>query len=306
MPTVRISYLLPAVLEDVATAELWAAGTAGLEVKDGGQGRVRIDAYFAGEPTGPDPIAAWPEVERLGSEPVEERDWLAEYRSRSRPFALGRRFWVDPGEPDGAALAAPDGRWPLRLPARTAFGTGSHESTRLAVELLEDAPVADRTVLDVGTGTGVLAFAALRLGARSATAFDVDPAAPLYARSASALNGLRPRLFVGEVAALSAGARFDLALVNVIPEQILPSMAAIAERVGGAGGGELILSGILEDRGPGVLDRARALGFAERARRTAGEWVAFRVGRNGRDGRTGRNGRDGRDGQAVRAHGGGG
>ena len=279
MPTTRRVYLLPEELEEVAAAELWAAGTVGLEVKDGEDGRVRVEAYFPGEGPGVDPLAGWPEVERVAAETVEERDWLAEYRARARPFPLGRRFWVDPGEPEGAPPEAPEGRWPLRLPARTAFGTGGHESTRLAVELLEDAPVAGRSVLDVGTGTGVLAFAALRLGARSAVAFDVDPAAALQARAASALNGLRPRLFAGEIAALAAGPRFDLALVNVIPELILPSLGEIAARVGGGpGGGELILSGILEERGPLVLERAGGLGFAERARRTAGEWVAFRFG----------------------------
>jgi len=279
VPTTRRVYLLPEELEEVAAAELWAAGTVGLEVKDGEDGRVRVEAYFPGEGPGVDPLAGWPEVERVAAETVEERDWLAEYRARARPFPLGRRFWVDPGEPEGAPPEAPEGRWPLRLPARTAFGTGGHESTRLAVELLEDAPVAGRSVLDVGTGTGVLAFAALRLGARSAVAFDVDPAAALQARAASALNGLRPRLFTGEIAALAAGPRFDLALVNVIPELILPSLGEIAARVGGGpGGGELILSGILEERGPLVLERAGGLGFAERARRTAGEWVAFRLG----------------------------
>jgi len=279
--TTRIVYRLPADFEETAAAELWAAGTLGLEVKDGDEGRVRVEAYFAGDGPEPDPLLGFSGVERVGIERVEERDWLAEYRAGARPFALGRRFWVDPGEPEGAAPEAPDGRWPLRLPARTAFGTGSHESTRLAVELLEETEVAGRTVLDVGTGTGVLSFAALRLGARSAVGFDVDPAAALQARAAAALNGLRPRLFAGEVAALAADARFDLALVNVIPELILPALVEIAARVGGAHGGELILSGILAERGGLVLDRAVGLGFAERARRTAGEWIAFQLGRGG-------------------------
>lgn len=284
MSTTRIVYRLPADFEETAAAELWAAGTLGLEVKDGDEGRVRVEAYFSGDGPESDPLLGFSGVERVGIERVEERDWLAEYRARARPFAVGRRLWVDPGEPEGAAPAAPEGRRLLRLPARTAFGTGSHESTRLAVELLEDVGVAGRSVLDVGTGTGVLAFAALALGARRAVAFDVDPGAALYARTASRLNALRPRLFAGEVAALAAAVRFDLALVNVIPELILPALPEIAARVGdeGGGGGELVLSGILAERGNSVLERAGALGFVERGRRTAGEWIAFRLARERR------------------------
>jgi len=111
----------------------------------------------------------------------------------------------------------PAGRRLLRLPARAAFGTGSHESTSLALELLEDADLQGRRVLDVGTGTGVLAFAALAFGAASVTGFDVDPASPFHARDNSALNGLHPRLFAGRLAALREKPLFDLALVQRRP-----------------------------------------------------------------------------------------
>jgi ribosomal protein L11 methyltransferase len=223
----------------------------------------------------------------VGARRVAESDWLAVYRDKARPFALGRRFWVDPREP-GEAAEVPEGRLLLRLPARTAFGIGSHESTRLAVELLEETAVAGRRVLDVGTGTGVLAFAALALGAASAVAFDVDAGAMIHARANAALNGCRPALFAGVTESLAHIARFDLALVNIIPEVIVPEMPGIARLIGGeaggASGGEMILSGILAERGDWLLDHAAAAGFRERARRQAGEWIAFRVGREARSG----------------------
>lgn len=286
-----LSYLVAAPLEEVVTALLWEAGTLGIETREERDGRVRVEAWFGGE-VAADPLAgrAIEGVEPLGARRVAESDWLAVYRDKARPFALGRRFWVDPREP-GEAAEVPAGRLLLRLPARTAFGIGSHESTRLAVELLEETAVAGRRVLDVGTGTGVLAFAALTLGAASAVAFDVDAGAMIHARANAALNGYRPALFAGVTESLARTARFDLALVNIIPEVIVPEMPGIARLLGGeaggaggASGGEMILSGILAERGDWLLDHAAAAGFRERARRQAGEWIAFRVGREARSG----------------------
>lgn len=278
------SYLVPPLLEEAVAGLLWEAGTLGLETREERDGRVRVEAWFGGE-VAADPLAgrAGEGVEAFGGRQVEEADWLAAYRDKARPFAVGRRFWVDPREP-GLAGGAPLGRMLLRLPARTAFGIGSHESTRLAVELLEETAVAGRRVLDVGTGTGVLAFAALALGAASAVAFDVDAGAMIQARANAALNGCRPALFAGVTESLRESARFDLAVVNIIPEVIVPELPDIARLLGdgddgGAGGGEMILSGILAEGGDRVLAAAAAEGFHERARRQAGEWVAFRVGR---------------------------
>lgn len=138
-------------------------------------------------------------------------------------------------------------------------------------------PTGDERVLDVGTGTGILAFAALLLGAAEVVAFDVDPAAPFNAMVNRRLNDLHPRLYVGTSAALKDGVRFDLALINVIPEEIGPEMPGLVERLSPEG--EAILSGILAEKGDEVLAAVGRLGLVERERRTAGEWVAFRVAR---------------------------
>jgi ribosomal protein L11 methyltransferase len=207
---------------------------------------------------------------------LQDADWFASWRERARPFPVGRTLFLDPREPGETPEELPAGRTLLRLPARAAFGTGSHESTALALELLEDAEVAGRRVLDVGTGTGVLAFAAVLLGAGSVVGFDVDPASPFHGRDNSALNDLHPRLFAGRLNAIRSCPLFDLAVVNVVPEQILPEMPGLVRLLRPAA--EVILSGILVERGRQVLDRMRGLGFAERDRRTAGDWVAFLVG----------------------------
>jgi ribosomal protein L11 methyltransferase len=273
MTYVRRVYLLPPDLEDLLVADLWSAGTSGVESKAEPDGRVRLVAYF---PAGAAPDVEVPRgVELVADEQVPETDWLAVYRERARPFPVARTLFVDPREPDEPPAEVPAGRTLLRLPARAAFGTGGHESTSLVLDLLEEADLRGRRVLDVGTGTGVLCFASLLFGARLAVGFDVDPAAPFHARENSELNGLRPLLFAGRLAAIASRQLFDLALVNVVPEQILPEMPALLRLL--APEGQAILSGILAERGGQVLARMRSLGFAEVGRRQAGDWIAFHV-----------------------------
>jgi len=272
MPHLRRIYLLSADREDALLADLWRAGTLGAQSSMLPDGRVRLEAWFPREAA---PVTVGPGVELEAEGTVPDADWLAAYREGARPFAVGRTLFVDPREPGEAPAEVPAGRRLLRLPARAAFGTGSHESTALALELLEEADVRGRRVLDVGTGTGILAFAALLNGAQDVVGFDVDPAAPFHARDNSGLNGLHPCLFVGSLAALRQRPRFDLALVNVVPEEILPEMPELVRLL--RPGADVILSGILAERGPEVLDRVRDLGLVERHRRAAGEWVAFRL-----------------------------
>jgi ribosomal protein L11 methyltransferase len=274
MPHRRRIYLLPPDLEDAAVAVLWMAGTLGVQSSSAADGRLRLEAWF---PPDSEPFEMIPGAELEVEDTVPDADWFATWRERALPFPVGRSLFLDPREPEDATPEVPEGRRLLRLPARAAFGTGSHESTSLALELLEDADLKGRRVLDVGTGTGVLAFAALAFGAASVTGFDLDPASPFHARVNSALNGLHPRLFAGRLAAIRERPLFDLALVNVVPEQILPEMPDLAALL--VPNGEAILSGILAERGRQVLDRMRGLGFVERDRRAAGDWVAFRVER---------------------------
>lgn len=291
---VRLSYEIAAEDEDDAVARLWERGTLGVQVLGGEEtGTVRLEAYF--EDGGAREL---PGARYLGSEDVPDTDWLAPYREAARPFSVGERLLLDPRDPEGTEVPVAPGRVTLRIPARAAFGTGSHESTRLALELLEETDLEGKRVLDVGTGTGILAFAALAFGARSAVGLDIDPAAPLHARANALLNGLSPVFFAGTLDALAGGpadvahlagpigtgerstALFDLALVNVIPEEIAGDLPRLASLL--VPGGEAILSGILAVAGPRVLSDWAVLGFEPVAERTASEWIAFRVRKEGR------------------------
>jgi ribosomal protein L11 methyltransferase len=295
VPYVRRRYRVSVADEETAVAELWLAETLGVESEAAPDGAVVLTAYFEGAGAtvmvarfGGGTLDAFEEVE------LPDTDWMAEYRRQAQPFALGARLVVDPREPEDAdcfsAAAAGEPaaaeRRLLRLPARTAFGIGSHESTSLAIDLLEAEDLRGRRVLDVGTGTGILAFAALAWGAAVVVAFDADPVAAFQARTNSRLNQLRPRLFAGRPAALApadgasahpggpAGG-FDLALVNVVPEQILPDLDDLLPALARAGG--VILSGLLAQRAAEVADHFAARGFAVVDRRAAGEWAALRL-----------------------------
>jgi len=280
MPHLRLTYLLPPDLEDALVADLFAAGTLGVQTVPGADGRLRLEAWF---PEGAPPdldLDGWRSrgVEALSTEVQPDTDWLALWREKAQPFTVARGFFVDPREPGEPPVEVPTGRRLLHLPARGAFGTGSHESTSLVLSLLEEVDLPGKRVLDVGTGTGVLCFAALLLGAESAVGFDVDLAAPFHGlenRRLNRLPGAEPGFFAGTTAALRPVPRFDLALVNVVPEQILPELPQIVRCL--RPGGEAILSGILVERGRQVLERARGLGLTLVARREAGDWVAFRL-----------------------------
>lgn len=283
---------------------LWEHGTLGVEVGNvDAVGNLSLDAYFpVGHPL-PEVGAAWVErgVRREFAESLPDADWLAPYRARTVPFAVGKSFFIDPrdpaDDPPPAAAKVPPGRTLLRLPAREAFGVGSHETTRLTLMLLEDAacrplagvpsadaPLAGSRVLDVGTGTGILAFAALALGAAAVTAFDIDPIAVFHARHNAALNashlpgastGRSPFvLFAGTVGALEP-TPWDLLLINVLPERIGPDLDFLVRSL--RRGGELLLSGLLVEQEAESRPALDGLGLVEVARRVEGEWLGLRL-----------------------------
>jgi len=274
----RTVYRVADVDEDTFTAACWMRGCLGLEIKPpraDAPGFITVEVYAALDAGD---LEELPGGERVRSEVVEDADWMAPYREHVLPFTVGRRFLLDPREPqdfEPSTGVSHDGRIRLRLPARSAFGTGSHESTRLALELLERADVRDRRVLDVGTGTGILAFAAVGLGARLAVGFDNDVIAPLHAEVNGRLNGVHACLYAGTLDALDPRFAFDVALVNVVPEQILPEIDSLVARL--APGATVIFSGILRTAGPRFLRALRERGLVRRASRIAGEWVAYRT-----------------------------
>ncbi len=179
----------------------------------------------------------------------EEHDWLKEWRRNLKPFPVGARFWIVPGR-QVSGTAAQD-RISMWLEPQMAFGTGTHESTQLCLEVLERLPLTGRTVLDIGTGSGILAIAAAKLGAESVLACDIDPAALQLARANCCRNRVdrRVRLFAGEVETLS-GRRFDVILANLDGNLIRQKLNDFGQCLNPQG--RLILSGLLERDATGL------------------------------------------------------
>jgi ribosomal protein L11 methyltransferase len=197
-------------------------------------------------------------------------DWVAESAALRRAV-LVERYLFDPH--DGAlATAAPAGVRRLHLPAVRAFGTGSHESTRLAVRLLLAEDLRGARVLDVGCGTGTLAFVAALEGASRVVAFDVDREAAFATREQARANRI-PRLgaFAGPLETLAPAARFDVIAANMIHEEIAPLLPALETRL--APGGRLLCSGQLAEREEEFEDLLRKRGFRCARSLQENEWL---------------------------------
>jgi ribosomal protein L11 methylase PrmA len=198
------------------------------------------------------------------------RDWVAE-SAALRKAVFGERYLFDPHE-DDLATPAPPGVRRLFLPAVRAFGTGSHESTRLAVRLLLAEHLAGARVLDVGCGTGTLAFVAALEGAHRVVAFDLDPDAAFATREQARANGIpRVSTFAGPLDALLGAARFDVIVANMILEEVAPLLAALRSRL--APGGRLLCSGQLVEREREWRDLLRKEGFREIRSILENEWL---------------------------------
>lgn len=169
---------------------------------------------------------------------IWEREWLKDFR----PMRFGRRLWVCPA---GMRPDAADEAIYIDLDPGLAFGTGTHATTALCLEWLDGAALDGKTVIDYGCGSGVLAIAALKLGARSAIAVDIDPQAIVATLDNAQRNGVRERL----VAVAVAEARLtptDILLANILAEPL----EQLAGTLGGlvAPRGHIVLSGLLSSQ----------------------------------------------------------
>ncbi|HET8691227.1 MAG TPA: 50S ribosomal protein L11 methyltransferase [Steroidobacteraceae bacterium] len=214
---------------------------------------VRLRALFPGSVDGEAAAAALAgEIGVLrtavGIERVEDRVWEREWLKDFRPMRFGRRLWVCPAgqRPDGRAEAV------LALDPGLAFGTGTHPTTALCLEWLDAGIGGGERVLDYGCGSGILALAALRLGAAEAAAYDIDRQALVATRENAEKNGLAAALRIAESADAIEGA-FDVVLANILSGPLVALAPELAART--RAGGRIALAGLL-DRQAGEVAQA--------------------------------------------------
>ena len=201
---------------------------------------------------------------------VEECDWTEEWRKSYSSFSVGDNFFVIPSWVDSPC---PDDRLAIRIDPGQAFGTGTHETTQLTMEALERWVEPHSVVLDVGTGSGILAIASRLLGARQVIACDIDPIAVQVAK-ANILrnNGHELWTFCGSVDAVRDGC-VHLLLGNLTADvimEILPQFVRILAPKGIA-----VLSGILNEQREDVLVRCGESGLVIHEEVVRGEWLAL-------------------------------
>lgn len=271
----------PAALEAVEYA-LMEAGALGCEVTNEGGELVRLRAYFDNVPEREEVRAALFDALRIYELPsssvrelelseVADRDWLGEWKKSWQPSPVGRRFLI---APPWSEISEGESRIVIRIEPGMAFGTGTHETTRLCLAASEKY-FRGESFLDVGTGTGILAIAAAKLfPAARIEACDTDTEAIEIARENARLNEVAERInfSVGTIDETTASA--NLVCANLTADVIVPLLPSLI----GATCGRLILSGILDSQTELVRSRLHELGITEPPEvMTDGEWIAIIV-----------------------------
>ena len=262
--TVRVSD--PELL-GLATEVLVARGSWAVQEIDGGvvtyvPAPLHADAYAreledvlrAELPPAADPRVSW--------HWQADEDWSRKWKEGLAPRRVTSRLVVKPTWTD---CPSRPGEVVIEIDPEMAFGTGEHATTRGCLRLLDDALRPGDRVLDVGSGSAILAIAAARLGAGEVVAVEYDPDANLNARENLERNGVADRVCIVEAMAdpsLLAGlGRFDLILANILSGVIRPLLPAFRRALGRSPEGRLIVSGILRGESADVIHAAEAAGF---------------------------------------------
>ena len=208
---------------------------------------------------------------------VEDSDWENNWREYYKPIEVGKRLVVVPEWEE----IPPGGRLPLILDPGLIFGTGSHATTRMCLQALEEWAAPGKRVLDLGCGSGILGIGALVLGCDSCLGCDIDPKAPDVAMANAALNRFGPdriRILAGDLLSdtslrRSFGSGYDIVLANIVSDVIIPLSAFVPSLL--RPDGVFITSGIIEGRQEEVRAAIEKAGFRVTGHFSEEDWHCF-------------------------------
>ena len=194
----------------------------------------------------------------ISFEGINEDDWAESWKQYYKPVPLGKVTIV----PAWEKYDAKEGEVIIKMDPGMAFGTGTHETTRLVIRLMQDLPIEGKRVLDVGTGSGILSICASKLGAKSCNAYDIDPVAVKVARENAIADGC-DNITVGVSDLLRgvdlAGGKYDFCVANIVADIIIRMLPDVRSYV--ESGSPLILSGIIGERADEVREAVIKTGF---------------------------------------------
>lgn len=302
----EIAINLPPEKMDEVSAKLIAAGMTGLVIEEEGEfqqfleqnrqywdyvdeelleqmrGISRIKFYVTDDEDGHKQLAQY--MEGIDCEytavSLTDNDWAYSWQKYYKPMTIGKRLYVVPEWEREKPV--PEGRVPFYLNPGLTFGTGSHASTQLCLEGIEEHTKEGDLVLDLGCGSGILSIAALVLGAKEAIAVDIDPKAVDVAYENAALNGIgkdRYTVRAGNVIADRGLANelaqngYPLVLANIVADVIIPLSQQVPKLL--EEGGIFLCSGIIDSRAHEVEEALERNGLKVTKKREKNGWVAL-------------------------------
>jgi len=273
-PYVRLDFSCPAPFQDFAIANLMDFGFEGFDQHDQGF-HAYIPERLVGEQTRSEMVDAVSNsdyaCEIIGEERILPRNWNKEWEKSIKSQFIDPFFicptWVDDPQPEGSIR--------ITIDPKMAFGTGNHETTRLIMRLLPKLVRPGVSVLDVGTGTGILAIAAIKLGAEKAFGFDIDEWSFNNATENAAQNETKDTfdVAVGSFETVPEGETYDLVIANVNRGILIDMSSSIVKST--TNGGIVVLSGLLHQEESHIMadDHFGSLEHVETVREN--DWIAM-------------------------------
>lgn len=207
----------------------------------------------------------------VDSTAVDDSDWNENWKKYFKAFSVGKTLAVCPS---WEKYDNNEGRTVVSLDPGAAFGTGTHATTSLCMEILEENVKPDSTVLDIGTGSGILSITALLLGAKSALGVDIDAQSVKVAKENAVINGVdsNSEFLVGDLAEKVSG-KYSIVCANIVADVVIRLFENVADFM--EDDGILIVSGIIDMRAEDVESAAQKHGFIIKNKLMREEWCAY-------------------------------